>query len=221
MTEHTVDEHFFVPRLSAQALDTLWAHGWRHFGQYFFRYSHLTQDQQHYHVLPLRIDLRAFALKRRQKRVLKRNQDLRVSVQAAYVTPQVEALFERHKTRFKSNIPSSIFTFVSPHPATIPCKCLSISVHKENKLLGISYLDVGEQATSSVYQCYDPDERTRSLGIFMMLCAISYNLRYDKPYYYHGYAYKEASHYDYKKHFQAVEAYDWQGNWLPYNKSSC
>ena len=38
-------------------------------------------------------------------------------------------------------------------------------------------------------------------------------------YYYHGYAFHEPSHYDYKKRLNATEWLDWEGNWLPLDRA--
>ena len=70
---------------------------------------------------------------------------------------------------------------------------------------------------SSIYGIFDPDETTASLGIFTMLKEIEYTVNHGKTHYYHGYAYEGSSFYDYKKRFSALEMYDWNGRWLPFD----
>lgn len=208
-----LSEYFFHDELTPAQMDWLWAHGWRHFGTYFYRYSSTQQGPRRLHVLPLRIRLDSFQPSKSQRRVLKRNGDLRLEFRPAFVDAEVEALFERHRVRFKDNVPDSIYTFVSERPAELPCRCLSLCAYWGEQLVGISYLDVGETACSSVYQCFDPDLSRRSLGVFMVLCSVEYSLQIGKTHYYHGYAYEESSHYDYKKKFAALERFDWRGRW--------
>ncbi|KIQ54696.1 GNAT family N-acetyltransferase [Meiothermus taiwanensis] len=207
-----LNEYFLAARVEPADMDRLWAEGWRHFGAYFFRYSQAGSQT----VLPLRVHLAQFALSRSQQRVLRKNQDIQVKLQPAFVNAQVEALFARHKTRFSHSIPKSIYTFISRHPAHIPCRCHSLTLHHQGRLVGISYLDEGAQATSSVYQCFDPDLSRRSLGILMILHSILLSRAWGKAYYYPGYAYLEPSEYDYKKRLGALEYFDWQGNWLKF-----
>lgn len=207
-----INEYFFHDQLSPQAMDHLWEHGWRHFGSYFYRYSVLNESQQH--VMPLRLRLSDFRLSQSQKRVLKKNRDLHVKFLPAFVNAEVHNLFNAHKQRFSSNVPENIYVFVSQQPALQPCECLSLCLYRELKLIAISYLDLGKTACSSVFQCFDPSESRRSLGIFMILQSIAYAQSHDKIYYYPGYAYHEASHYDYKKAFSGLTYFDWQGNWL-------
>lgn len=205
-----LNEYFLAARVVPETMDRLWAEGWRHFGEYFFRYSQAGGQT----VLPLRVRLAGFVLRRSQERVLKKNLDIQLKLQPAFVNAQVEALFARHKTRFSHSIPQSIYNFISRHPAHIPCRCHSLTLHHQGRLVGISYLDEGAQATSSVYQCFDPDLSRRSLGILMILHSILLSRSWGKAYYYPGYAYLEPSEYDYKKRLGALEYFDWQGNWL-------
>ncbi|WP_337870204.1 arginine-tRNA-protein transferase [Meiothermus sp.] len=205
-----LNEYFLADQVEPEVMDRLWAEGWRHFGEYFFRYSQ-TRSQT---VLPLRVRLAGFVLRRSQQRVLRKNQDIQLKLQPAFVNAQVEALFARHKTRFSHSIPQSIYNFISRHPTHIPCRCHSLTLHHQGRLVGISYLDEGAQATSSVYQCFDPDLSRRSLGILMIVHSILLSRACGKAYYYPGYAYLEPSEYDYKKRLGALEYFDWRGNWL-------
>ena len=150
--------------------------------------------------------------------MVKKSSDLTACFKPAFVNNEVEILFEKHKKRFKENIPDSIYTFVSSQPANVPCQCQSLCLYLNQHLVGISFLDIGEVSTSSVYQCFDPLEDKRSLGILMVLLSIEYSKKLGKKYYYPGYAYKEPSHYDYKKAFRGLEYFDWQHHWLPLTK---
>lgn len=206
-----MNEYFFKEHLTPAQMDYIWENGWRHFGTYFFRYSQVNNK----HVLPLRIKLESFSLSQSQKRILRRNQDLEVVFIPAFIDAQVEKLFEKHKRRFDDNVPESIYTFMSKSPATLPCVCQSLCLYHQGKLIAVSYLDIAETASSSVYQCFDPDYGKRSLGKLMMLLSMQESIRLGKTLYYPGYAFVEPSHYDYKKTFAALEAYNWQ-TWQPY-----
>ena len=209
-----INEYFFADEVRPEQMDFLWAQGWRHFGVYFFRYSTMTKDDGLNHVTPLRLRLSDFSLSTSQKRVLKKNEDLRLEIREAALDTTKEALFDRHKIRFVENVPDSIYDFLSPQPSTIPCTTQEICLFQEDQLLAVSFLDIGAQATSSVYSIYEPAETKRSLGICLILLSIAYSTKLGKQYYYPGYAYQEPSHYDYKKRFRGLEQFDWQG-WKP------
>lgn len=213
-----IDEHFWAHEVTPDQMDYVWEHGWRHFGAYFFRYATMANKDGLFHVVPLRLKLDQFSLSTSQKRVVKKNQDLRLEIQDVVIDGTKEALFDRHKTRFAENVPDSIYDFFTPQPASTPCQTKEVCVFQDDRLIAASFLDMGAQATSSVYSIYDPVETKRSLGIYLILRSIAYSIELGKTFYYHGYAYREPSHYDYKKRFSGLEQFDW-GEWKPMDKS--
>lgn len=59
-----------------------------------------------------------------------------------------------------------------------------------------------------------------SLGIFTLLKEIEFAKEMQKDYLHLGYAYSEASFYDYKKGFSALQAYDWEeGIWKNFKEN--
>jgi leucyl-tRNA---protein transferase len=208
--QETISEYFFDNHVPAYLMDQLWTEGWRHFGTYFFRYSQVEKEQGLFQVQPLRVRLEQSTLNRSQQRTIKGNQDVKLSIKPAYIDTEVEALFEQHKTRFKENVPESLTTFLSEQPASKPCPCVSLCLHLDDQLVGISYLDVGKTSTSSVYQCFEPSLSKRALGILMMLLAVRVSSEWGKTFYYPGYAFREPSFYDYKKTLRGLEVFDWK-----------
>lgn len=213
-----INDYFEAERVNPPSMDYLWAQGWRHFGVYFFRYNRAISQQTPHRVMPLRVALAKFSLSKSQKRIVKRNSDLTLHIRPALIDEQKEELFQRHKVRFKEHIPPSLHTFLSPQPAHIPCETQELCLFKDKQLLAVTFLDIGESATSGVYSIFEPAEAKRSLGIYLILCSIDHSLKLNKRYYYPGYAYQASSHYDYKKNFSGLEFYDWQGQWLPLNQ---
>ena len=57
-----------------------------------------------------------------QRRVLRRNADLEVKIQPVEITDETHDLFDRHKQRFKSGVPASIYDFLSMDPAIGPTR---------------------------------------------------------------------------------------------------
>jgi arginine-tRNA-protein transferase len=211
-----LNEYFYHWKATPEQMDELWARGWRHFGVYFFRYSVATQWGGLRSVIPLRVDLEKFAPSRSQKRVIAKNRDRRVVIRDAFIDEAKEDLFHHHRARFRENVPDSIYDFLSDDPATTPCRTCEICVYDGDRLLAVSFLDVGKTSTSAIYAMFDPRESKRSLGIFTMLEAIRYSRELNCRYYYPGYAYREPSIYDYKKNFHGLEYFDWKGVWHPF-----
>jgi len=214
-----VDDSFSHRSVTPEQMDRLWALGWRHLGVDFFRYSATSHSGANRTVVPLRIDLTKFSLSRSQKRVLAKNRETKVVIRDTFIDQTKARLFSCHRGRFKENIPDSIYDFLSEDPANVPCRNHEICVYEGERLIAVSFLDLGGEATSAVYAMFEPSESKRSLGIFTMLEAIRYSQELGRRYYYPGYAYREPSLYDYKKNFAGLEFMDWDMGWRPYEIS--
>src|SRR5262249_2563619 len=155
---NSINEYFVRARTTPEQMDFLWARGWRHFGNYFFRYSSSHHWGGVRTVMPLRVDLVKFASSRSQKRVTARNRGLRTVVRDTFVDAVKEILFYRHCKRFRENIPDSIFDFLSDEPAVLPCRNREICVYDGDRMIAASFLDIGDSATSAVYAMFEPSE---------------------------------------------------------------
>jgi leucyl-tRNA---protein transferase len=215
-----INEDFYRAQASPEEMDALWAEGFRHFGTYFFRYNLGFYDREIRSVFPLRIRLADFSFSKSQRRVLRRNRDLRAVVRPASIDAEKRRLFARHKTRFRENAPRSIEDFLSPSPAKVPCEGLEAAVYEDEKLVAVSFFDVGAESLSSVYAMFEPSITWRSLGIFTLLIEINHALELGKKFFYLGYAYEGNSFYDYKKRFRATEMYDWKDGWKNFEEIS-
>jgi leucyl-tRNA---protein transferase len=212
-----INEEFHADSVAPEQLDILLAGGWRHFGIQFFRYSLGIHEDDIRRVFPLRVRLENFSQSKSQRRVLRQNADLDVTICPAEINDEADELFQRHKRRFKFGVPDSLYDFLSENPAIVPCETLQISVSNHGKLVAASYFDVAATSVSAVYGMFDPDFSSRSLGIFTMLKEIEFAIANRKEFYYQGYAYEGESFYDYKKRFRATECFDWRGSWKSFS----
>jgi arginine-tRNA-protein transferase len=209
------EEYFRCRSAAPEVMDVLWADGWRHFGEIFFRYRRWRHDGREYTVTPLRVDLARFAPSRSQRRVLARNRDLRVASRPTVLDAELRRMFDAHRRRFRADVPDSLRSFLSHRPAEVPCRNETVLVYSGERLVAAHFLDVGREATSAVYSMFDPEESRRSLGIYAILVAIGLSRRAGRRYYYPGYATREPSPYDYKRSLPGLEEYDWRGRWEP------
>ncbi|MDD5681243.1 MAG: arginine-tRNA-protein transferase [Candidatus Omnitrophica bacterium] len=210
-----IHDSFECAMVSPEDMDILWSYGFRHFGTLFFRYDRSCHDNSYCDVIPLRINLKKFKFSQSQKRVLRRNSDLKVKIGEASIDDNKQRLFDAHKMRFRDNIPDSLYSFLSFNPSTVPCQAIEFDLYNGGALIGVGYLDIGKAATSSVYTFFDLSYGRRSLGIYMLLLEIIYSLENKKAYLYPGYAYRQPSFYDYKKNFHGLESFDWKKEWHP------
>ena len=215
-----VNQAFHCEVIPPGMMDRLWESGWRHFGSSFYRYSVTIDEGGIRNITPLRLDLESFVMSKSQRRVLRKNEDLCFQFSPATLSMQARLMFQRHKQRFKDNIPEDLDTFLSNTPATVPCPCTQCEVTLNGELIAISYLDVGEQASSAVYGIFEPEHSWRSLGTLTMLKEIEHSRSLGHRWYYPGYATLQPSPYDYKKQLHGLEVLDWEsGLWTPMPRS--
>lgn len=211
-----IDDAFICDSVPAEFMDRLWATGWRHFGRHFFRYS--TQPDRAdgtQNITPLRIDLASCTFTKSQRRVLRKNAGLRHNISPVRLDDSLRAMFQRHKKRFTHNVPEALEDFLGLAPENGPCECRMLRVFDTNRLIAVSFFDLGKIAASSVYGIFEPEHSSRSLGILTMLLEIAHCRSIGLRWLYPGYATHESSAYDYKKQFRSLEMLDWAtGKWL-------
>lgn len=167
-------------------------------------------------LLHLRLRLENYSPSESQRRVLRRNADLRVVLRIAQVDDQRRALFHRHKARFTESIPSSLEDFLGPNPSRVPVPTLEFGVYSGEELVAASYLACGQESVASLYGFFAPEWGRRSLGILTMLHEIQFARENGYRTYYPGYALVKPSSMDYKKRFHGLEAFDWAEGWRPF-----
>jgi len=209
-----INDAFTAERVPAAMMDRLWAEGWRHFGTEFFRYSVGFQSMRPEWIVPLRIVLADFHESKNQRRVRRKNEDVTWEIRPVSITPEATALFEKHKERFRDNVPDSLEVFLGSAPAQGPCPMLELRASVEDRLFAVSYLSVGHRSASSAYAIFDPIESRRSPGILTMLKEIEWAKGNGMEFCYPGYATPGPGIYEYKTRFSALQGYDWEnGEW--------
>lgn len=210
--EQSIQEH-----ATPEMLDWLWAHGWRHFGSEFFRYSLSIDEYGQKVIQPLRVDLTQFRHSKSQRRVLRKNADLQIRFVPASLHEEACAMFQIHKTRFTTNIPDDLSNFLGPQPGLVT-PCLECQVRLGGRLVASSFFEASPNSVSSVYGMFEPAYSDRSLGILTMLVEMDWAIQRGLRFYYTGYATREPSHYDYKKNFSGLQIYDWHEQTWTYQK---
>lgn len=197
-------------------MDQLWAGAWWHLGTTFFRQAAIPWRGRMEPLIHLRLRLDQFLPSSSQRRILRRNRDLRLVRRAAVVDAQRRVLFDLHKERFREGVPQALDDFIGPLPAKIPVPVTEFDVFDGDRLIAVSYLARGERSVASLYGFFDPHFGRRSLGLLTMLQEIEFARSEGCDLYYPGYALLDSSSMDYKKRFHGLESYDWERGWIPY-----
>lgn len=189
--------------LSPEELDAALARGERRVGRMLYRPTCPSCVA----CEPLRVPVAELVWSRSQRRVWKRNADLRVEVGPASYSDQKLALFNRHKlerglAREERALGAEGYAgwFLRTCARTIETRYLL-----GDRLVGVGILDMGARDLSSVYFYFDPDEADRSLGTFSALYECEWLRLQGGRHYYLGLYVEQSRHVSYKGQYHPHE----------------
>ncbi len=179
--------------------------GFRRFGTVVFRPACETCRA----CTPIRVVVRRFRPSKSQRRVLRRNRDVRIDVgppgsdderidlhrafhreRSEHVGWKLEEIGENEYRR----------TFVENCYPT-----LELSYRIGGRLAAVAYIDQGPDALNSIYCFHHPDHRRRSLGTFDILVQVDLAARLGLEYLYLGYYVAGCRSMEYKASFRPCE----------------
>ena len=169
--------------------------------------------------VPIRVPVREFSARRSQRRVQKRNADVRVTIDAPRATDEKRRLFNRYRQWQHNDLASDApeefeeFLYRSPLEEGGRTRTLEMSYWIMDRLAAVGIVDVCPDALSSVYVYFDPVHAKRSLGVFSALCEIEECRRRGLSYWYIGYYIRECRRMNYKSHYVPHEFLGPDGLW--------
>lgn len=195
--------------------DRLLRQGFRRSGAHVYR-PHCTTCGQ---CLSVRLPVNRFQPNRTQRRVWKRNQDLRVSWTPPVFQEELFALYhrylgERHRGGPMENpTPEGFLDFLA-------CPWMETRFVRfrdpEGTLLMVAVVDLLPNGLSAVYTFFDPEaSRQRSLGTYAILWQMAMVRRGGGQYLYLGYWVPDSPKMRYKAAFQPQELYR-LNHWHPF-----
>jgi len=155
------------------------------------------------------VQVHNFALGRRFKRVIKRNQDLVSKELTNLEDPAIYSLYSHYiETRHTDGdmYPPSL----EQYQGFIETRTEStkfFGFYEQSRLLAISVMDELDHGLSAMYTFFDPEVNKRSLGSYIILWQIEKARHLNLPYVYLGYWVKDCDKMRYKTDFQPLEIF--------------
>ena len=176
--------------------------------------------------LSARIRVADFEPNRTQRKVMRRNTDLRRNATSPWATEDQYALFRRYLDDRHADggmADMDIFEFAAMIEETpIRSRVIEYSRPAENggarPLAAVCLTDIFDDGLSMLYSFYDPDLAARSLGTHVILDHIEIAREAGLPYVYLGYWVPGSRKMGYKANFSSLEIYKggrWQDIGLP------
>lgn len=173
-----------VQRLSPEQLDMLLEEGDQRVGGTVFR----TDCPFCNACEPVRVDVPAFVQSRSQRRVWKKNQDLRVELAPPTLSRRRVHLWNRHRqarglmTDMSRRDPLGYQEWLVDSCAVTR----EVRYYLEHRLVAVSVLDFGREGANSAYCYYDPRFASRSLGVYSVLWELEHCRSLGMRWYYLG-----------------------------------
>lgn len=209
-TAHTVFVAPSVPK-SPALLGVLSAQGFRRSGEHIYRPG--CQGCQA--CIPVRVPVNEFRPRRSQRRVWRRNRDLRVVERDDRFRVEHYRLYRRYLRgrhpggSMENQSPREYLEFLGNRWG----KAVFFEFREDLRLLAVAVADRLPGALSAVYSFYDPDFETRSLGTYCILWEIEAARRSGHEWLYLGYWVADCRKMRYKERYLPHERLI-DGTWI-------
>ena len=165
--------------------------------------------------VPVRVPVDLFVPLRRQKRCLKRNQDVTVSRHQPAMSERYYDIYDRYISARHPDgdmYPATREQFQSFLVDGRP-EAAFFEFRAQRKLLAVAVVDELDDALSAIYTFFDPDEDRRSLGSFAILWLIEQTRVLRLTNLYLGYWIKQSQKMSYKMDYKPLEVFV-NNHWL-------
>ncbi|RMF03644.1 MAG: arginine-tRNA-protein transferase [Bacteroidetes bacterium] len=214
-------EKHYPDYLPPEELDRYLERGWYRMGQTIFTTHFLCFKQQLYSAIWVRLHLPSHSFRKSQRKLMRRNGTrFRIVFQdESTITAEKEALFRRYRKTFKGFLGNSLAESLYDAEENNIYDTREVQIYNANRLIGLSFFDVGKNSAASITGIYDPAYKDFSLGYYTMLLEIKYCQEHGLTYYYPGYVVPGFERFDYKLRIGEVSYYTLdQQNWEPYQQ---
>ena len=194
-------------------LDRRLAEGWFRSGPVLFRADMLYVSEDIRGLVQIRLPLDRREKHRSHRRLLRSNRKrFRIEIGPARVDEDRERLYELMKPRFVSPVSRELSSLVfGVGPDVFDTR--EIRVFDGERLVGVSYFDVGGESLASQLALYDPEYMGHSLGFYTMLEEIEFGRENGQRFYYPGYVIPGMSSFEYKLRIGAVQYLEANHRW--------
>jgi leucyl-tRNA---protein transferase len=203
------EEFFLTGSFPGELYHDFMDHGFRRSGTLFYRTACPTCDE----CRPIRIPVNDFVFKKSYRRILKHNDDIRVTVGPPKFSAEKSRLYRSYLTvqhgQSNQNVPGNLRRFLY----TSPVESIEFEYRLNGRLVAVGITDRCSRSLSSVYTYFDPEHAERSLGTFSALFEIRYCEAEGIPHYYLGFYVRECPSMNYKARYRPHEILDTSGRW--------
>jgi len=156
----------------------------------------------------VRLPLTDYRFRKSLRKIFNRNRrHFEVTTGAASINAEKERLYRRYKSSFSGVLAPTLRDALLDGEDFNIYQTQEVRVYDGDRLIALSYFDLGEHSSASITGIYDPDYDKYSLGFYTMLEEIRYSQEAGLLYYYPGYVVPGYPRFSYKLRIGEVEYY--------------
>lgn len=207
--------------LSPIYLDRLLAAGWFRSSSSISRLQYLCIDEAVGSVINIRAKLKNYQFGKNARKLLKQNKQRFTHTirKMEGIDEAKEQLYQQQKDRFEIFIMESLSIFLYDYARGTDSifNTYEVCVYDADKLVAISFFDLGAQSAASILGLYSPDYQKYSLGNYTLFLEIEYAIEHGFTSFYPGYVVLSEKGYafDYKLRLENLQFRDSYGVWKP------
>lgn len=177
----------------------------------------LIMDHSLWSVVNIRMKLDDFVPRKSQRKCARKVESaFQVVIQPARIDFRREALYQKHKIRFKGFVHNTLGEYLHAGFSRTVFNTMEVGVYDGGKLIAVSFFDLGEHAMASLLALYDEDYSAFSLGRYTMLKEVEFGQKLGYKWYYPGYVLDRPSMFDYKTDLGGMQYYTAKQRWGAY-----
>ncbi|PLY06290.1 MAG: arginyltransferase [Arcobacter sp.] len=196
----------YIHKCTKEDYQNMLEHGWRRFGKMHF----VPECKGCTKCISMRIDVKNYKFSRSEKRVFKKNLDIKLYIQAPTLTLDHLRLYDKYHYHMSQKKdwnyspiePSEYDRSYVQGKDEFTKEFLYV---KDKKLVGVALVDMLPNSISSIYCFYDHDFEDLSIGKFSILAQIKIAKELNIPYIYLGYWIKDHFSMGYKEAYTPFE----------------
>lgn len=200
---------FQSPILEGEIYEHLLNYGFRRSGTSFYQ-NHCPNCNE---CVSLRIPVADFKPTKSQRRILKKNQDLKITREKVSFQQEDFELYQKYcNTRHEKEEQQYVGDY-KQFLINSPVETQMMRYYFQEKLIGVAWLDLLPESISSVYFAFDPQYSNRSLGNFSILKEIELCKELSREWYHLGFWVRGSQKMSYKAQFHPYQRLVSQGEW--------
>ncbi|TAH21939.1 MAG: GNAT family N-acetyltransferase [Cytophagales bacterium] len=205
--------------LSPIYLDRLLAAGWFRSSSSISRLQYLCIDDAVGSVINIRAKLKNYKFGRNARKLLKQNKQKFTHTirKIEHIDTTREQLYQQQKERFEIFIMDNLSVFLYDYSRDTDSvfNTHEVCIYDGDKLVAVSFFDLGSQSVASILGLYNADYQKYSLGNYTLFLEIEYAIENGFTCFYPGYVILSEKGYvfDYKLRLENLQFRDSHGVW--------